>query len=145
MQFKFEGGRELEAALSEFEGVTAKSIARRALKKAADPIAESWRGRVKVKTGNLRRSVIVGTKLNRRQAGIARAEGKSDVELYVGTSDPAGIQEEFGNAHQGAHPAARPAWDAEGGENALTRIGDELKTEITKAAGRAARKALKGR
>jgi HK97 gp10 family phage protein len=143
MQVKFEGGRELEAALSEFSKATAKNITRRALKTAADPIADAWQGRVKVLTGDLQRSIAVGTKLNRRQTGLNRAMGKAEVEIHVGTNDSAGLQEEFGNAHQAAHPAGRPAWDAEGGEAALGRIGKELSDEIEKAASRARRRALR--
>lgn len=141
--FKLEGGRELEAALSEFNRVTAKNTALRALKTAADPIADAWADRVKVKTGHYRESVSVGTKLNRRQTGLNKKLGKSEVEVHIGTNDPAGIQEEFGGRQQ-AHPAARPAWDAEGGQVAVDRIGAELKIEIDKATARAARKAARG-
>lgn len=144
MQFKFEGGKALEAALSEFSRVAAKNIARRALKRAAKPIADAWESAVKVRTGRYRKSVAVGTNLNRRQSGLNKKLGKSEVEIHIGTNDPAGIQEEFGG-RQAAHPAARPAWAAEGGQAAVDRIIAELKPEIDKAAARAARKAAKGK
>ena len=145
VKVRFEGGREMADALREFESITPrKNIARRALRGAAEPIRQAWQAGTKVLTGRLIRSVVVGTRLTRRQARAARAR-KADVELYVGTADPAGIQEEFGNVHQAAHPAARPAWDSQGGEVTIRRIDDSLNLEIDKAAKRAARKALKAK
>ena len=139
--FKFEGGVELEAALSEFARPLAKRIGARALKKAGDPILQFYRGLTTVKTGTLQRLEISGTKLTKRQARLAKREGKSDVELYIGTADPAGIQEEFGNVHQAAHPALRPAWDSEGGQKAVDRIAAELLDDIEKTRARVAKKA----
>lgn len=72
-----------------------------------------------------------------------RKMGKSEVEIHIGTADPAGIQQEFGNVHQAAAPALRPAYDAEGGERALERIGDEMWTEIQKSADRQAKRAAR--
>lgn len=147
--FKFEGGRELERALGEMKKATAKAVGRRALKKAADPILAAYNARTVVATGTLLDNELVGTKLNRRQAAMNRKMGKSEVEVHIGTADPAGIQQEFGNVRQAAVPALRPAWDAEGGETALGRIGSELAIEIEKTAARAARRtarlAAKGR
>lgn len=137
---KFEGGRELEAALAEFKRPMAKGVGRRALKKAADPILTAYKAGTTVKSGRLVESEVIGTKLNKRQTRLNRKMGPSEVEVHVGTTDPAGIQEEFGNAHQAAHPSLRPAWDAEGGEKALDRIGDELWTDIDKTAKRATRR-----
>lgn len=139
--FKLTGGRELEAALAKFSKPMAKAIARRALKRAADPILGVYQALTTIKTGNLEQSEMIGTKLTRRQARLARRLGKSDVELHIGTSDPAGVQEEFGNAHQSPHPSLRPAWDEEGGQKAVDRIADELRGEIMKTAARVARKA----
>lgn len=139
--FAFEGGVKLEAALSEFTRPLAKRIGARALKKAGDPILQVYRANTTVKTGTLQRLEISGTKLTKRQARIAKREGKSDVELHIGTADPAGLQEEFGNVHQAAHPALRPAWDAEGGQKAVDRIIEELRDDIEKTRARVAKKA----
>jgi HK97 gp10 family phage protein len=138
--FKFEGGRELEAALKQFGRPMAKRIGTRALKKAADPILKAYQAGTKVLTGTLVRSETAGTKLNRRQSRMNKRLGKSEVEVHIGTSDPAGIMEEFGNAHQSASPALRPAWDAEGDERALNRIRDELWADIEKTAARVKKK-----
>lgn len=141
--FRFEGARDLERALGEMKKATAKAVGRRALKKAADPILQAYKSRTVVATGTLVDNELVGTKLNRRQTAMNRRMGRSEVEVHIGTADPAGIQQEFGNAHQRAAPALRPAWDAEGGQTALDRIGSELAIEIDRTAKRAARKAAR--
>lgn len=140
IKLKFEGGRELEAALS---GITAqatrKNVARRALRAAAEPILGAYKSATTVLTGHLRLSSIVGTRLNRRQSRLNRGQ-KMPVEVYVGTNDPAGLQEEFGNRHQAAKGNLRKAWDSVGGERALAVIRREMWREIAAAAGRQARR-----
>ena len=140
---KLEGGRELEAALGDLKKATAKALVRRVLKKAAEPILDEYHSRTVVASGVLLDNETVGTKLNRRQSSLNRRMGKSEVEVYVGTADPAGIQQEFGNVHQAANPALTPAWDAEGGEKALDRIATEMWPEIERTAARAARRTAK--
>jgi HK97 gp10 family phage protein len=141
MQMVFEGGKELEAALLELGGAAlAKATARRALKKAAEPILKNYQGNTVVKTGRLLGSEIIGVKLNKRQASMNRKMGKAEVEVHIGTADPAGIQEEFGNIHQPAHPALRPAWDAEGGQVAIDRVGKEMWDDYRKTAARLAKR-----
>lgn len=135
-----EGARELEKALGQIRSAaTRKNVARRALKAAAEPILSAFKGGTTVKTGTLVENEIMGTRLNRRQAKLHRAE-KMPVEVHVGTSDPAGIQEEFGNRHQPAKGMLRAAWDSEGGETALGRVAEVLDEEIQAAAKRQARK-----
>ena len=144
-RMEFCGGRELEKALAQLDkAASRKSTARRALKKAAAPIHRAYQSNTVVATGTLLSNEVIGTRLNRRQAALNRKLGKSEVEIHIGTSDPAGIQQEFGNVHQAAAPALRPAYDAEGGERALTRIGDEMWLEIEKSADRQAKRALRG-
>lgn len=140
---KLEGGRDLERALGEMKKATAKAVTRRALKKAAEPILQAYKARTVVATGTLLDNELVGTKLNRRQAALNRKMGKSEVEIHIGTADPAGVQQEFGNVRQAANPALTPAWDAEGGQPALDRIGTEMATEIARTAARAARRAAR--
>ena len=104
-EMKFEGGRDLEAALMEIKSSTAKGIVRRALKESLMPVLETWRRYSPKLTGQLIDSEVVGTKLNRRQRRLAKKEGKSQVEMYVGTNDPAGRNNEFGNRHHRANPS----------------------------------------
>jgi HK97 gp10 family phage protein len=139
---KVEGFRELEAALADLPKATGKNVLKRVLLKAAKPIEDAARANAPKLSGALERNVTTGTKLNRRQASMAKKLGKAAVEVHVGASDPAGVQTEFGNEHQAAEPWLRPAWDAEA-DGALDVIKNELGTEIDKAAARAARRAAK--
>lgn len=140
--FKFEGGKALEAALKQLPQAAAKAAMRRTLKKAAAPVRERWQANAPRQTGQYEHSIVIGTKLTRRQSRTVRREGKSNVELYIGTSDPAGVQLEFGNARQAAQPSGRPAWDATQ-DDALRITGTESWIEIDKTAKRLAKKAAK--
>ncbi|MBY5733505.1 hypothetical protein HFO26_24960 [Rhizobium leguminosarum] len=134
-----DGLKELDRALRGLKASTAKSVARRVLMKAGEPIAEAGRAQAPLgPTGNLKASYGVGTKLTRRQSKLAKKE--NDVEVYIGPNDPAAIQTEFGNEHQAPEPHLRPAWDA-GKDRALEDIKTGLWAEISKAVARLARKA----
>ncbi|MEG3153001.1 HK97 gp10 family phage protein [Sphingomonas sp. ZT3P38] len=141
---KIEGLRELEQALAELPKATAKATLRRTLKKAAGPVRDAWRQNVTPyrETGHYEDSIIEGTKLTRRQSRAAKKEGKAFSETYVGTSDPAALQDEFGNFRQSARAPGRKAW-AETQDGALTTISDDLGNEIEKSRARLARKAAK--
>lgn len=142
MKVKVEGLRELEAALAELPKATGKNVLRRVLIKAAQPIEADAAAAAPELTGRLRRDVSTGTRLNRRQAAMARRLGKSEVEVHVGVNDPAGVQNEFGNAHQRPQPFLRPAWDANR-QGALETISSDLGAEIAKSAARLARRAAR--
>lgn len=140
MKISFEGGKALEAALLDIEKMaTRKTITRKALRAAAEPIAEKWAGAAPVKSGKLRDSIHIGTRLNRRQMRMVKREGKAEVTLHIGPSDAAGLQQEFGNKNHGPQPSARPAWETEGGAVAQGRIGDAMWSEINRAAARQAK------
>ena len=144
---KVEGLRELEAALLEMTTATAKNVGRRALRKAAQPVADRMNAMAPEggdsPDGPLNQSYTVSTKFNKSQARQERRAGRDDVFMYVGTNDVAGIQQEFGNERHLPQPHARPAWNAETLPT-LERIKGSLTDEIAKAAERARRKALKG-
>lgn len=142
MKVKIEGLRELEATLAELPKATGKNVLRRVLIKAAQPIEADAAAAAPELTGRLRRDVSTGTRLNRRQAAMARRLGKSEVEVHVGVNDPAGVQNEFGNAHQRPQPFLRPAWDANR-QGALETISSDLGAEIAKSAARLARRAAR--
>ena len=141
---KVEGLRDLDAALSELPKITtAKAVVRRVLKKAAEPLralAEQTAPRL---TGALKISIVIGTKLTRRQARMARKEPKSLTEMFIGTSNPAAVPQEFGTQDQKAQPFMRPAWQSTK-DQVLTNIGTELGPEIEKTAARLAKKAARG-
>jgi hypothetical protein len=154
MMEKIDGLADLDRALGELPKSTARAVLRRIGLAALAPFVEDVKSRAPVdadpastpkrKPGTLRDSYHAGTKLNRTQARQAKREGKSFVEVYAGTNDPAGVQTEFGNAHQPAQPHARPAWDAKR-QRVLTLVEEGLGTEIEKARQRLAKKAAKNR
>lgn len=144
---KLTGFKELDDALKTLTKAAGKGAMRRALKKAAQPIADAANAAAPVgPTGEYAKSFSYSTKLNKRQGGIHRKmfrDDKASVEGFVGTNDPAGVQQEFGNENHGPQPALRPAWDG-GKMQVLDDLGRELWIEIEKTAARAARKAAKG-
>lgn len=72
---------------------------------------------------------------------MARKEGKSDVEVYVGTNDPAGIQIEYGNVNHPAQPYARNTWDSMK-RSILGSIKEYLSEEIIKTIARQTKKRM---
>jgi len=144
---KLTGFKELERELERLSKAAGKGVLRRGLKKAATPIADAANAAApQGQSGDYSKSFHYSTKLNRRQAGQHRKMFRNDkaaVEGFVGTNDPAGVQQEFGNQNHGPQPALRPAWDQESGPT-LDRLGQELWTELKKSIARAERKAAKG-
>lgn len=136
---KFEGGKALERALFEVTDAVAKRIGRTALRNAARPILAAYQAATVVDSGQLVQSEVIGTRarLNRRQKKLTPRPAREELEVHVGTADPAGIQQEFGNWRQRAQPALTSAWEAEGGEAALNRIGQEMGAAIERQAARA--------
>ena len=145
MTIRVEGLKDLEAALFEMKTATAKSLGRRVLKAAGEPVAAKANANAPDgPTGKLSESYTVSTRLNRAQRREARRVGPDEVLMFIGTNDAAGVQQEFGNARHGAQPHFRPAWDAEA-QPTLERVADGLAVEVEKAAARARRKSAKGR
>ena len=148
MKVKMTGGRELEAALARIgKHTTAKGVGRRALKKAAQPVADLASSLAPVgDTKSLAPSVTVGTKLSGRQKKRHRRMFKNDkaaVEMFVGAGPlPSAHNQEFGNEHHAPQPFLRPAWDAEGGKT-LERLGGLMWSEIEAQAKRAAKRAAR--
>lgn len=142
---KIEGLRELDRALGELPKSTAKAVLRQVLKDAAEPMAQSARAGAPKDEYHLFESIDVSTQLSRRQRGLHRAQEKSTFqEMFVGTNNPAGVQQEFGNERHVAQPFMRPAWDAEK-QPTLERISNSLWLRITEAAQRLAKRAARGR
>ena len=154
---RVEGLSELEDALLDLPKGLQRGVLQRVLKKAAQPIVAAARAKAPVdqdpadtprrRPGTLRDSLHDGTKLNARQRRFAKAEGKSYAERYVGTSDPAGVPQEFGTFSNVAQPFLGPAWDEEKGmalEIVKTELGGEISRTAERAAKRAARLAAGG-
>lgn len=146
---KIEGLAGLDLALGQLPKATARAALVRAGKKALEPFIDDVRALAPVDAdpastpnrppGTLRDSYVIGTKLNKSQAKGVRKEGKNFAEVYAGTNDPAGVQTEFGNAHQAPQPHARPAWDG-AQRQTIDTIGTLLWDEIYKSAQRLAKK-----
>ena len=137
---RLEGFKELEKALSEIgKASTQKAVVRRALKKAAQPMADTAMALAPRQEGTLQASIAVGTKLSARQAKLHRRMFKDDkaaVEMFVGAGPLSSAHnQEFGNEHHGPQPFMRPAWDAHAMPT-LNRIGNLMWDEIDKQAKR---------
>lgn len=139
---RFEGGKELDAALGalavEYGKASGKAVLRREADKSLQPMADVARQLAPddpLTQGNdLKASITVGGKLNKRQAALARKDQtKSTVTRYMGTADPAGIQNEFGNSHQAPQPFMRIAF-AQEAQATIERFGKGLGPEIEKTA-----------
>lgn len=149
---RLEGFADLDRALEQLgRDVTQKASLRRALKKAAEPMAEIARGLAPddpaTQGDDLKSSIAVSTKLSRRQQRQHRRmfrDDKAAVEMFVGPGpDPAAWNQEFGNVNHAAQPFMRPAWDTDQ-RALLDRLKAELRTDIDKAVARAARRAARG-
>lgn len=153
----FLGGKDFEASLKDLGSrVTAKNVAKRALDKGAEPIAEEWRRLVPEDEGDLKRSIKVGDKaLTKSVRRFRRGAGANIVERYIGIDDTedrvkkggprlaiyAPIKE-FGDSNSPAQPAGRPAFERQK-HASLDLIAVELRSEIDKAAARAAKKSAR--
>lgn len=144
--FKVHGLRELDAGLGELTKATARNVLKRVGAKALEPMAEVARSLAPddPKTGgnDLSHSIVVGPKLTPRQQRLAKKETKDFAVVYMGTADPAGVQQEFGNVNHGPQSFMRPAFQQEA-EATVGRVATGMKPEIDKAASRARARALK--
>lgn len=164
-RLRIEGLADLEKALDNLSKSTGRSVLRRSMRKAAEPMAEMARTLAPVKTGKLRDSIKFGSLLNGSQRKLQRkltVEERAAVELFLGPSyvkgsgGRVGHLVEFGTAphlngglfpgtmHPGTapQPFMRPAFDAEA-RPTINRLKPILWAEIGKAAARAARKAAR--
>ena len=136
---KTQGFAELDRQLERLKAGTAKGAMRRAMKKAAQPMADLMASAAPRDQGDLVESITVTSKLSRRQAGLHKSqESRSAVEMFIGPGpNPQAIAQEFGTESHGPQPFARPAWDQDH-QDLLTRLGEELMREVEKTIARAA-------
>ena len=167
------GMRELEAALAELGNPTQRrTVARRAARKALEPMAEIARALVPVRTGRLKDSIRVASQAigagadrqafaqvmqsgGTRDAALAamrnvRRAGVSLVEMHMGPSGanrkggflPYAHFIEFGTQHAPPQSFVRAAWDQDS-QAALDRIKAELWADIERTARRNAARAAR--
>ena len=146
VKIQIEGMKELDRALGELGKAAGKSVLRRVLRGAAEPMADQLKATAPVAMengGRLRDSAGVGTRLTRNQARQHRKMFRSDrasVEMFVGFGAvPEAHLEEFGGPNNTPKGFTRAAWDAHHGQ-ILEHIRGELGNEIAKAAARQARR-----
>jgi len=131
-------------ALRDFPKAIGRGALRRALVKAADPVAERARALApddpKTPAPDLKSSIMVGTVLTGRAKRVAPKE--SEVEVYVGPARQAGrsvlnyaATVEFGTFRAPPYAYMRPAWDQTQGE-VQPILARELVPEIEAAAAR---------
>jgi HK97 gp10 family phage protein len=142
-----DGLSDVDDMLGELPKATAKAVLRRVGIKALQPMAETARSLAPddpaTPDPDLESSITVGTKLNKSQAREARKdEGRAFVTVYMGTNDPAGVQQEFGNENHGPQPFMRPAF-AQDAQGAIKIVADELGDEIMKTVARRAKRAAR--
>lgn len=144
-----QGVEETLAALREFPRATGRATLRRALVKAANPVAVAARSYAPddPRTGapDLKRSIAVATQLTKSQ----RQSKVNEVEVYVGPTNQLGrnvmsyaTPVEFGTYQARPYPFMRPAWDRTKGL-VFKILSQELKAEFEKAAARLSRKFFK--
>jgi HK97 gp10 family phage protein len=139
------------AALREFPKATGRNTLRRALLKAAEPVAIAARAYApddpRTAPPDLKRSIGVTTQLTSR---ARRQQPKqSEVEVYIGPLRQSGravlnyaATVEFGTFRAPAYPYMRPAWDRTKGL-VQTILARELKTEFERTADRLSRRFFK--
>jgi HK97 gp10 family phage protein len=136
--FRIDGLSELKEALEELPKATGTNVLKRALIKAGEPIRDEAQRLAPRAVGTLQASMIVSSKLSRRQKSEHKKESK--VEFFVGPAPLVqAITQEFGTVDHPPQAFMRPAWD--GNKRAgLESIKDTLAAEIEKARQRLARK-----
>lgn len=138
-----EGLEETVASMRELAASMNKTIIRRVLKEAGQPLATKASNLAPVDLGKLAFSVVVATQLTRRHKSEQRNR-ESETEVYIGPAGGVGAlyyasHVEFGTVRTRAQPFMRPAWDSLKGES-MRLIAGGLQAEVKKAADRAARR-----
>jgi HK97 gp10 family phage protein len=153
IDMKLDGAKELEAALRALPGTLAKGVLQRALVKAARPMVDDAKSRVRRRTGRLASKINVSTQLSRRQKR-GRAREKGLAEAFVGASPArhahlvelgSGPRHHKSGKYVGQMPASpflRPAFEANA-QGLIDALGEEIWRELEKSATRLGRKAAK--
>jgi HK97 gp10 family phage protein len=142
---QIDGLSDLMGALRALPDATAKNVLRRVARKRLQPIVDHAKSLVPVDKGALRNSLVVSSKLSKRQRQLrgSEKEGAHDIEMYAGAGPlPAAHLQEFGSSQHAPQPFMRRAWDAKK-QSLVDGLKDDLWQEIEKAAKRHARKMAK--
>jgi hypothetical protein len=142
---RLEGTRDLERALSDLEGLAAKKVAIAAMTESLDPVVRDAKAIVRVRSGALRDSIGVGSKLTRRQKRMNQPIAPAEVYVGPGLANRGGRRAvahahlvEFGTVHSRPFPYMTPAW-----QRNIRRVFDNLagamRARLAKIAAKAGR------
>lgn len=128
--YKIEGLKELDAALGKLPEATAKKVLQDVGKKALEPVEKAARLYARYRTGGLKKSVTVSTRLA-KNAASGSTQDRSTVNVYTGSSKqaPHAHMLEFGTSHSSPRPFLRPAWD-QNADKVLEIVKKELAWQI---------------
>ncbi len=138
---RLEGLEATVANLGDLSRAVGRSVLRRTLTAAGQPLANMAAARAPHRSGRLAFSIVVSTSLTRRQRRGAKV---NEVEVYIGPAGGLGALnyasfEEFGTIHNVANAFMRSSWDALKAPT-LELIVIGLHREVGAAAARAARR-----
>ena len=130
-----EGLDDLARALRElFPKAKGDKVMRQFMLDRGQPIAEAAASMAPRRTGKLKASIGVGTRLSRRQSIQHKKQRPGDVEVFIGAGKlPQAQLSEFGTSHSVAQPFMRPAWD-QGKDRILMNLRSDLWNAIVQAA-----------
>jgi HK97 gp10 family phage protein len=146
VDIQVEGLKELEDALRGIDReTTRRSLVRRVLKKALEPMAETAvrlaPDDTRTTEPDLRTSIKISRFQRTGRASQARQEAEDWVDMYMGPTKegyPQAVMQEFGAKQHPAQPYMRPAWDRHKVSTvALVKV--QLADKLKKAAKRQAR------
>lgn len=148
---RLEGFKGLEKELENLEKLsTRKAVARRAAKKAMQPMADLARSLAPddptTPPVDLKTSIVVSSQVRVGRSFRKLREGPTNIEIYMGpTSEgyPQAITQEFGTVHHAPQPYMRPAWEQDQ-KAMLDRLGEIMWIEVKKSVARANKKAARG-
>lgn len=144
-RFRLEGARALYATFSELPRSVQRNVLDRTLRGVAGPFTARVRARAPYFIGVLQEHTAQGPyrSLTSRQKRFERQDrGKFEATIHIGTADPAGMMNEFGNVNMSPQPYFRAEWEAS--KLALLRgIEQSLGGEIMAGAARVAKRSAR--
>jgi hypothetical protein len=144
---RIEGLSDINKVLGQLPKHVGKAALVRFGKQRLEPMRETAKASAPVDAGDLRDSIIVGTRQGSPGQRRKRFENKAAVEVYMGPSAdgyPQAVPQEFGSIKNQAHGYMRKAWD-EHNPSLLTNLASDLGGAVDAAAKRLAkRQARKG-
>jgi hypothetical protein len=144
---RVEGLKECNSALGQLPRHVGKATLVRFGKKRLEPMKEAAKANAPVEEGDLRDSIIVGTRQGSPGQRRKRFADKAAVEIYMGPSAdgyPQAVPQEMGSVNNPPAGYMRKAWD-EHHDQLLDGIAEDLSGQIAAAAKRVAkRQARKG-